>query len=71
MLEGKKLSFRYKKQPPVFEDVSFSLPEGEVLSIETAQQPVPGGGEVFMRGTHSRGAGFEAWARYEEETPAF
>lgn len=33
MLEGKKLSFRYKKQPPVFEDVSFSLPEGEVLSI--------------------------------------
>ena len=33
MLEGKKLSFRYKKQPPVFENVSFSLPEGEVLSI--------------------------------------
>ncbi len=37
-----------------------------MLSIETAQQPVPGGGEVFMRERTPRGAGFEAWARYEE-----
>lgn len=41
--------------------------EGETLSIAAAERPLPGGGEAFMRGTHSRGVGFEAWARYENE----
>lgn len=45
--------------------------EGEVLSIETAQQPVPGGGKCLCAERTPAAPGFEAWARYEEETPAF
>jgi iron complex transport system ATP-binding protein len=33
MLEGKNLSFRYRKMPLLFENVHFTLPDGKVLSI--------------------------------------
>lgn len=45
--------------------------EGEVLSIETAQQPVPAAGKCLCAERTPAAPGFEAWARYEEETPAF